>query len=139
MQRIQFNSIEEGQDIPLLKSGPITQMDLVRYAGASGDFNPIHNDPEFARSVGLDGTIAHGMYVMAQIGRLCSNWVNPLQVKNFAVKFRAMALPGETLVLTGKVKKKKEENNEKIIIVAVQAANETGDVKVSGELVVKAD
>ncbi len=139
MQRIVFNAVDEGMEIPSLKCGPITQMDLVRYAGASGDFNPIHNDAEFARSVGLNGTIAHGMYVMAQVGRMCSNWAHPLQIKWFGVKFRGMTLPGETLVMTGKVKKKKEENGEKLITVAVQAANEAGDVKVSGELVIKAD
>ncbi|HNI96907.1 MAG TPA: MaoC/PaaZ C-terminal domain-containing protein, partial [Leptospiraceae bacterium] len=67
---IKFESVEVGTELPSISVGPVTHADLVRYAGASGDFNPIHNDKEFAIANGLDGTIAHGMYVMAQIGRL---------------------------------------------------------------------
>ena len=77
MAKIQFAAVNEGQDIPELRVGPIKQMDLVRYAGASGDFNPIHNDTEFAKSAGLPGTIAHGMYIMALMGRLVTDWVQP--------------------------------------------------------------
>jgi len=139
MSKIQFASVEEGQDIPELRVGPIKQMDLVRYAGASGDFNPIHNDVEFAKSAGLPGTIAHGMYIMALMGRLVTNWVSPAQVKYYGVKFKGMSLPGEMVVLTGKVKKKKEENGEKLIMVSLTAANEKGEVKVGGDLTVKAE
>ncbi len=136
MQKIRFEDYEKDQEIPSLRVGPIRHMDLVRYSGASGDFNPIHTDPDFARSVGLDGTIAHGMYVMAQLGRLWSGWVHPSQVRQFSVKFKDMTKPGETLVLTGKVKRKKEEDGKKLLILDLQAANEAGGVKVTGELTV---
>ncbi|MBV6492505.1 MAG: hypothetical protein LDLANPLL_00499 [Turneriella sp.] len=139
MKRIQFAQINEGEDIPELRVGPINQMDLVRYAGASGDFNPIHNDTDFAKSAGLPGTIAHGMYIMALMGRSVTNWVTPAQVKSYAVKFKGMSLPGETMVFTGKVKKKKEDGGEKLVTVALTAANDKGEVKVSGDLIVKAD
>ena len=65
IKQIKFTDHEVGDSIPELKVGPIQHMDLVRYAGASGDFNPIHTNPEFAKKVGLGGTIVHGMYVMA--------------------------------------------------------------------------
>jgi acyl dehydratase len=139
MKKIQFSAVEEGQEIPELSVGPIKQMDLVRYAGASGDFNPIHNDVEFAKAAGLPGTIAHGMYIMALMGRQVTNWAPPQQVKYFGVKFKGMSLPGETMVFTGKVKKKKEDNGEKLILVSLSAANEKGEVKVSGDLTVKAE
>jgi acyl dehydratase len=139
MNKIKFADYNEGQDIPELRVGPIKQMDLVRYAGASGDFNPIHNDVEFAKSAGLPGTIAHGMYIMALMGRHVTNWVHPMQVKFFGVKFKGMTLPGETMVFTGKIKKKKEENGEKLILVSLTAANDKGEVKVSGDLTVKAE
>ncbi len=139
MSKIQFAAVTEGQDIPELRVGPIQQMDLVRYAGASGDFNPIHNDNEFAKSAGLPGTIAHGMYIMALMGRLVTNWASPAQVKYYGVKFKGMSLPGETMVFTGKVKKKKEENGEKLIMVSLTAANDKGEVKVAGDLTVKAE
>jgi len=139
MKKVKFSDYEIGADIPELRSGPIAHMDLVRYAGASGDFNPIHTDPEFARSVGLGGTIAHGMYVMAQIGRLCTNFAHPSQIRFFGVKFKGMAKPGETLVCTGKVKRKKEENGEKLITVSVEAADTEGNVKAGGDLIIAAE
>lgn len=134
MKTISFNDVEAGSTLPEHKIGPIHHMDLVRYAGASGDFNPIHTDPEFANQVGLGGTIAHGMYMMAQIGRLVTNWVNPKQVAFFGVKFKGMGRPGEILVCTGTIKKKKEENGEKRLVISVQAANDKGEIKVGGDV-----
>lgn len=139
MEKIKFSDYEEGQEIPGLTVGPVQHMDLVRYAGASGDFNPIHTDPEFAKSVGLPGTIAHGMYVMAILGRMCSNWAHPAQIKNYGVKFKGMTMPGDKIVCSGKVKKKKEQDGEKLLMVSVQAANEAGEVKVAGDLTVLAE
>ncbi|MCB1164903.1 MAG: MaoC family dehydratase N-terminal domain-containing protein [Leptospiraceae bacterium] len=137
MKRIKLSDYEQGAEIPELKVGPIQHMDLVRYAGASGDFNPIHTDPAFAEKVGLGGTIAHGMYVMALMGRCVSGWVNPIQMKAFGVKFKAMTKPGQTITCTGKVKKIKEE--EKLMTVAVQAADENGEVKAAGDVVIACD
>lgn len=137
MQRIKYDSYEVGATIPELSTGPIHHMDLVRYAGASGDFNPIHTDPTFAKSVGLGGTIAHGMYVMAQLGRLASNWAHPLQIRNIAVKFRDMTLPGQTVKCTGTVKKKTDEG--RLLLVSIEAVGDDGKVKVSGDLTVACD
>ncbi|EMJ55515.1 MaoC-like protein [Leptospira interrogans serovar Valbuzzi str. Duyster] len=138
MSKIEYDKMEVGQELPLLKTEVITHANLVRYAGASGDFNPIHNDPDFARKTGLDGTIAHGMYVMAQLGRLCTSWVDQKQIKEFGVTFKNMTKPGQKLTCTGKVKRKKEENGEKLITVAVEATDDSGEVKCSGEMVVVA-
>lgn len=136
MSKIEYDKYEVGQELPPLKVDAVTHANLVRYAGASGDFNPIHNDPDFARKTGLDGTIAHGMFVMAQIGRLCTGWADQKQIKEFGVTFKAMTKPGQKLTCSGKVKRKKEENGEKLLVVAVEAADESGEVKASGELVV---
>lgn len=139
MKRVKFDEYEVGTELPEHAIGPIKHMDLVRYAGASGDFNPIHTDPAMAEEVGLGGTIAHGMYVMAQVGRLSTNWVHPLQVKSFGVKFRGMSRPGEKIICRGKVKRKKEVDGEKLLTVTVEAVNEDNEVKVGGELIVAAD
>ncbi|EHQ06001.1 MaoC/PaaZ C-terminal domain-containing protein [Leptonema illini] len=139
MQRIKFSDVEVGAELPALRTKPIEHMTLVRYAGASGDFNPIHTDPAFAEKVGLGGTIAHGMFTMAQVGRMVSAWVNPIQIREFGVKFKAMSKPGQTLICTGTVKKKKEDEGKKLITVSVQAADENGEVKAAGDLVVEAD
>ncbi len=139
MKRIKFNEYEIGAEIPELKSGPIHHMDLVRYAGASGDFNPIHTDPDFANKVGLGGTIAHGMYVMALLGRLVTSWANPLQTRSFGVKFKGMTRPGQTLTLKGVVKRKKEEGADKLLTVSIEAVAEDGETKVAGEAVIACD
>ncbi len=138
-KRVQFADYEVGDLIPELQVGPVRHMDLVRYSGASGDFNPIHTDPEFAKKVGLvDGTIAHGMYVMALLGRLTTNWVNPAQIKSFGVKFKDMSRPGDTLICVGTIKRKKEQDNEKLIILSITA--KVGDtIKVTGEAVICCD
>lgn len=139
MKRIKFDDYEQGAEIPELKVGPITHMDLVRYAGASGDFNPIHTDPVYAKEAGLKGTIAHGMYVMAQLGRLATDWVVPDQIEKFGVKFKGMTEPGESLTCVGKVKRKKEEDGKKVMTVSVEAQGPDGKARVAGDLILNCD
>ncbi|HMV45513.1 MAG TPA: MaoC/PaaZ C-terminal domain-containing protein [Leptospiraceae bacterium] len=134
--KIEFDKVEVGQEIPSLTLPAITHANLVRYAGASGDFNPIHNDKDFAIANGLDGTIAHGMFVMALIGRACTNWVDQKQIKFFGVKFKAMTKLGSVLTCKGVIKKKKEENGEKLITLTVEAVDQNGEVKAGGDLIV---
>jgi acyl dehydratase len=81
-----------------------------RYAGASGDFNPIHIDPEFAKAVGLPGNILHGLYSMAQVARGCVNAAggDPRSLKRLSVQFRGMGLPEKEIVVSGEVKEERE-------------------------------
>jgi acyl dehydratase len=85
-------------------SEPIERLDLVKYAGASGDFNVIHWNDELARSVGLPGVIAHGMYSMGVAARMVAAYAgDPGAVKRLKVRFSAMILPGQTLTTGGEV------------------------------------
>ena len=74
-----------------------------RYAGASGDFNPIHIDPQFAREVGLPSNILHGLYSMAQVARACTQAAggDPRSLRRLSVQFRGMGLPEHEIVVTG--------------------------------------
>jgi acyl dehydratase len=74
-----------------------------RYAGASGDFNPIHLDPEFAKQVGLPSNILHGLYSMAQVARACTQAAggDPRSLRRLSVQFRGMGLPEHEIVVTG--------------------------------------
>jgi acyl dehydratase len=82
----------------------IERVDLIRYAGASGDFNPIHWNDEVAKSVGLPGVIAHGMYSMGIAARMVAGWAGgPAAVKRLRVRFSAMIRPGQTLTARGEV------------------------------------
>jgi acyl dehydratase len=91
-------------DVPELRvtPGPDT---TVRYAGASGDFNPIHLDDEFARSVGLPGRILHGLWTMAQVARAQTEAAGgPAPLKRLSVQFRGLGLPGEEIVVSSTVR-----------------------------------
>jgi acyl dehydratase len=92
-----------GDELPDLKVTPDRYV-TVRYAGASGDFNPIHVDDEFAKSVGLPGRILHGLYTMAQVARaLTDAGGGPHSLQRLDVTFRGMALPDREITVTGSV------------------------------------
>jgi acyl dehydratase len=102
----------------------VTRLDLVKYAGASGDFNVIHWNERVARSVGLPNVIAHGMYTMAQAGKFVTEWAgDPGAVTDFGVRFSAMVgVPdddeGATIEVSGKVLEKLADNKVTVDIVA---------------------
>ncbi len=123
MTGVSFESVEKGMELPT-RSYRVTRLDLIKYAGASGDFNVIHWNERLARSVGLPTVIAHGMYTMAQAGKLLSEWAgDPGAVTDFGVRFSAMVpVPdddtGATIVISGKVLDKLDGNRVTVDIVA---------------------
>jgi acyl dehydratase len=96
--------VKEGEQIPELRVTPDKYLPH-RYAGASGDFNPIHIDPEFATNVGLPRNILHGLYSMAQVARAqtAAAGGDPSKLKRLAVQFRGMGFPEQEIVVTGTV------------------------------------
>src|SRR5205823_8394266 len=94
-----------GDQIPELKMPPDKYLPH-RYAGASGDYNPIHIDPEFARAVGLPGNILHGLYSMAQVARGMSAAAggDPRVLRRLSVQFRGMGMPEQEIAVTGTVR-----------------------------------
>jgi len=97
-----------------------------RYAGASGDFNPIHIDPEFAKAVGLPNTILHGLYMMGLVARAATDAVggDPRSLKRLSVEFRGMGAPETEIAVSGTVKS--VEDGEAILdVVAAQGDNVT--------------
>ena len=133
-----YDNVDKGTELPP-RSYQVTRLDLVKYAGASGDFNIIHWNERVARSVGLPNVIAHGMYTMAQAGNFVSEWAgDPGAVLEFGVRFSAMipvpddATPplggtagGATIEVSGVVKKKLDDNK-----VAVDIVTTSGGAKV---------
>jgi acyl dehydratase len=95
----------QGDAIPELRVTPDKYLPH-RYAGASGDFNPIHIDPEFAKRVGLPGNILHGLYMMALVARANANLADgdPRALKRLSVEFRGMGIPEQEIVVSGRVK-----------------------------------
>ncbi len=108
-----------------------------RYAGASGDFNPIHIDGEFAKAVGLPGSILHGLYVMGLVARAATDATggDPRSLKSLSVQFRGMSFPEQEIVVTGEVKAVEGETAE-IDVVATQG--ETRVIKNATAVVISA-
>ena len=101
--------MKEGEQIPELKVTPDRYLPH-RYAGASGDFNPIHIDPEFAKNVGLPGNILHGLYGMAQVARAnaAAAGGDPRNLRRLSVQFRGMGFPEKEITVTGTVKEARD-------------------------------
>ena len=123
---VKYADVEPGTQIAP-KSYRVTRLDLVKYAGASGDFNPIHWSERIARSVGLPGVIAHGMYTMAQAGKFVAEWAgDPGAVTEFGVRFSAMVpVP--------------DDDRGAAIEVTGTVADKLGDNKVAVDLTARAD
>jgi acyl dehydratase len=132
-QRIYFEDITIGTQMPTLVKGPLLKLQHVIYAGASGDFNPLHTDDDFARAVGMkDGVITHGMLIMGFVGQAITGWIPKKNLKRFGLRFVGMARPGNTITITGKVIDKRNQGGENLITCEVIAVDEAGDVKVTG-------
>ncbi len=124
--------VQVGESIPSLVKDPMTHLRLVRYAGASGDFNPLHTDPKVGQEIGTDGIIAHGMLIMGFVGQLLSDYVGPKALRKFNVRFKGMTRLDDVITCSGTITKKYELAGETRIVGKVQAADQNGDIKVSG-------
>ncbi|MGC5343252.1 MaoC family dehydratase [Streptomyces sp. DT24] len=124
--KIAYESVEVGTELPA-GSFPVTRATLVKYAGASGDFNPIHWNERFAREVGLPDVIAHGMFTMAEAIRVVTDWVgDPGAVVEYGVRFtRPVVVPdddkGALIEVSAKVAAKLEENRVRVDLTAMSA------------------
>lgn len=132
---IYFEDVQVGDEIPKLVKPSLAHLQLVRYAGASGDFNPLHTDPRVGEMVGKGGIIAHGMLIMGFVGEMLSDYVGPLALRKFGVRFKGMTRLDDIITCTGTITEKYESDGEARIAGKVQAADQTGDVKVSGTFV----
>jgi acyl dehydratase len=123
--QVKYDEVEVGTEIPA-QSYPVTRLNLVMYAGASGDFNPIHWNETFATSVLLPDVIAHGMFTMAQAGRFLTDWAgDPGAVLDYGVRFSGMVVVpnegGATLEISGTVGEKLDGNK---VVVNLTARSE---------------
>ncbi|MEV5979951.1 MaoC family dehydratase [Streptomyces sp. NPDC052114] len=130
--KISYDDVEVGTELPT-QSFPVTRATLVRYAGASGDFNPIHWNEKFAVEVGLPDVIAHGMFTMAEAIRVVTDWVgDPAAVVEYGVRFtKPVVVPnddkGATIDVSAKVAVKLDDNRVRVDLLA-----KSGDQKVLG-------
>jgi acyl dehydratase len=133
--KLYYEDVQVGDAIPKLVKSPVSHLQLVRYAGASGDFNPLHTDPKIGELVGTGGIIAHGMLIMGFVGQLLSDYVGPRALRKFDVRFKGMTRLDDVITCTGTITEKYEADGEARIAGKVQAADQNGDVKVTGTFV----
>ena len=127
-----YEDVQISDTIPPLVKPPITHLQLVRYAGASGDFNPLHTDPKVGETLGFGGIIAHGMLIMGFVGQMLSDYIGPGALKTFGVRFKGMTHLDDVITCTGTITEKYEVDGEGRIAGTVQAVDQTGNVKVIG-------
>jgi len=146
MANITFASVNVGDAMPTFTSDPVTRTHMVRYAGASGDFNPLHHDETFVKMFGMPRVISHGMLIMGITGRAITEWIEDKSLRKFSVRFAGMTEPVDlhdfentkqraTITVTGKIVEKFEEAGEKRIRCEIQAADGLGAVKINGSFV----
>lgn len=127
---VKYDEVEVGQELPATDY-QVRRLNLVMYAGASGDFNQIHWNERFAKTVGLTDVIAHGMFTMAHGGRFVTDWVgDPAAVIDYGVRFSSMVIvpdddQGATITVSGVVEEKLED---KKVVVGLTA--KSGDARV---------
>src|ERR1700730_10645294 len=129
--KVYFEDVQVGDVIPQLVKEPVTHLQLVKYAGASGDFNPLHTDPKVGEAIGTGGIIAHGMLIMGFVGQLLSDYLGPEALRKFSVRFKGMTHLDDEITCTGTITEKYEVHGEGRIAGKVQGIDQNGDVKVA--------
>ena len=130
-----ITNIIVGHEIPEVIIEPLQQQDLIKYARASGDYNPIHLDKNFANNIGLDNVIVHGMLIMAHLGKSIANSMTIPYLKHFSVQFSSVTTLGEKLICSGQVIKIEKDKEKKIISLNLKVLNLSNDVKILGKAI----
>jgi len=118
----------------------LTRTQIVQYAGASGDYNPVHTDEVFATKVaGFPSVFAHGMLTMGMTGKMLTNYVGDGRLTKFGVRFTRQVFPGDTLDAKATVKEIGKEGGQYFVVLDVETVNQNGEIVVSGYAAARVD
>ena len=131
--RVSAHELSIGSALPELRKDAINKLQMVKYAGASGDYNLIHTDDETARRVGLDGVIAHGMLSMAFLGQYLCWLTGPESIHRLSVRFVEMVRPGDVLTCRGRVKALQQDATGQRMTLELWAENQRAQQVTVGE------
>jgi acyl dehydratase len=134
--RTYFEDVQVGDALPALVKGPIQQIQLTRYAGASGDFNPIHQDDEFAKAAGMGGVFAHGMLSMGFVAQAVTDWAGAGSVRKIGVRFTALVRLKDTVTCKGRVLAKSSKDDVHTVELEIWAETQKGEKVVTGKATV---
>lgn len=133
-QKLFFDDVQEGDTAPEI-SHVLTRTDLVMYAGASGDFNPMHHDEVAAKDAGLPSVFGHGMFTMGLLGKALTDYVGVGNLEKYSVRFTQQTWPGETLTTKVAVTRKFDEDGAHKVELDCSVVNQEGAAKVQGAAV----
>jgi acyl dehydratase len=129
-----WDDLAEGMGPEPREYGPLTRTDFVRYQGASGDFNPIHHDEEFAKSAGFPTVFSVGMLQAGILGTYCTDWLGSENVRRFSVQFREQVWPRDHLACSATVARKYEEDGVRMVdLDLLVTRKESGGAAIKGE------
>jgi acyl dehydratase len=131
-RKLYFEDVKEGDELPSFTVENLTRTDFVKYAGSSGDFNPIHHDQTFAEASGNPTVFAMGMMNAGILSRLVTDYTGIENLRKYRVRFATRVWPGDSVTCKGKVIKKAVENGERIIEGEITAFNQKGEVAIQG-------
>jgi acyl dehydratase len=134
--KVYAEDVNVGDVLPELVKGPIQQIQLTRYAGASGDFNPIHQDEEFAQASGMGGVFGHGMLTMGFVGQCVTDWAGAGTVKKLGVRFAGLVRLKDVITCKGRVLAKASKNGTHLVELELSAENQKGEKVVTGKATV---
>ncbi len=129
---LHYEDVTEGDEAPPT-THTLTRTDLVRYAGASGDYNPMHHDEVLATAAGQPSVFGHGMFSMGLVGTALTDYVGAGNLTHFKVRFSRQTWPGEELETKVVVKAKRVDDGKHIVDLECSLANGEGEVKVIGD------
>ena len=136
MNKLTFDTVQIGDELPALQLPPVNRTTLALFAGASGDHNPIHIDIDVARRSGMPDVFAQGMLGMAWLGRVITAWAPQSQLRRFDARFQGITHLGNAMRCSGRVVEKLDHNGEHCVRVELQSANQFGQTKIVGEALV---
>jgi acyl dehydratase len=118
---------ERRQEFP-----PLTRTMFVKYAGASGDFNPMHHDDTIAQQVGNPSVFGHGMLTMGLAARVVKDWFGPEAIRNLQVRFSKQVWPGDVLTCVATVTGTRDEGGEQLVDLDLTVTTQNGDKAITG-------
>ncbi len=134
--KLYYEGVDVGGELTTLAKQPTTRQ-LVMWAGASGDYNPIHYDKDFAQNRGLPGIVVHGQLIGCFLGQMVTDWAGEQgRLKQLTLNYRRMNFPGEALTCKGTVTKKYIEDGRHFVVCSLWAENPKGEKTVTGTAVV---
>lgn len=133
-----MSAVSVGDTRQLVIADDLTRTQIVQYAGASGDYNPLHSDERFATEVaGYPSVFAHGMLTMGMSGRVLTDWFGPESLESYGARFVAQVWPGDRLTTTATVTDIRNEDGQTLADVTLSTTNEAGAVVLSGTATVR--